>query len=178
MRADRGKPLAWLEANATYSDDACLLWPFGKSNGYGVISRRGEAPTMAHRLMCIIAHGPHPEGQSETAHSCGNRACVNPRHLRHASPRENGEDKILHDRVNRGERNGQSKLTRVQAQQIVGLYVAGGVTQKQIAAKFGIRDSTVNRIISGKRWAHLRAGEDVPGAHMVIGSEGLSIRTK
>lgn len=179
MAAKPGEPLAWLKQHIGYRKETCLLWPFGlHSAGYGQIRWRGQVTT-ASRVMCVLAHGPARDGRREVAHSCGTRLCVNPRHLRHATTAENSADKIAHRRENYGSRNGQSKLTIHEARKIVSLYRAGRHTQKQIAAMFGIQDPAVSRIITGKRWkAALEAGEQVPGAELVLGDEGLMVRTK
>lgn len=55
----------------------------------------------AHRLMCVFVNGDCPPDKNEAAHSCGNRKCVNPAHLRWATYEENGADKIIHG-TNRG----------------------------------------------------------------------------
>jgi predicted transcriptional regulator len=54
----------------------------------------------------------------------------------------------------RGERNGMARLG---AREVlaVKLAVAGGATQASVAASFGVNQSTVSRILSGVRWAHL-----------------------
>jgi hypothetical protein len=57
----------------------------------------------AHRVMCEIAHGPKPAPGFVAAHTCGKgrEGCVNPRHLRWASQKENMADKLLHGTSNR-----------------------------------------------------------------------------
>lgn len=79
-----------------YPGDECLFWPFARSaNGYGSLHWHGREEG-THRLACMFAHGPAPEGRNYAAHSCGNGhlGCVNPRHLRWATQKENMLDKI------------------------------------------------------------------------------------
>jgi hypothetical protein len=141
--------------------------------------------------MCILAHGDPPVGKQEVAHSCGNRKCVNPSHLRHASWEENSADKIKQGRENFGERNGQSKLSEADVLQIIQLHHTKKISQARIGKMFGVRDTAVCRIISGKRWSHLTRtadktalkdalmnGESIPGAELQIGLAGLTIRVK
>lgn len=179
MAAKRGEPIAWLRSHIRYEGDECLVWPFGlHSTGYGQVRWKGQSTT-ASRVMCLMAHGPSPEGKPEVAHSCGNKLCVNPAHLRHASWTENSADKIDHGRENFGERNGQAKLTVEKVRQIIALYQAGQKSQRQIAKMYGVRDTAISRIITGKRWkTALEAGEQVPGAELVLGDDGLMVRTK
>lgn len=80
-------PLQWLHDHVDHEGDDCLLWPFTKNaRGYGTVTyARGYTAAAA---MCELAHGNRPEGK-QSAHSCGVRLCVNPRHLRWATRSEN-----------------------------------------------------------------------------------------
>ena len=93
--------LQWLKNHASHSGKKCLLWPFGKfANGYGQVCIK-RVNKVASREMCVLAHGEPPSPEHEAAHSCGNGhlGCVNPRHLRWATPTENASDKSLHRTV-------------------------------------------------------------------------------
>ena len=73
--------------------DEC--WPWTGSvmgTGYGNIKVSLEAGNVyAHRLSYEIANGPIPEGLM-VDHSCLNRICVNPAHLRLATVKQNNEN--------------------------------------------------------------------------------------
>lgn len=87
-----GAPQAELERilNAPATDE-CILWPFGRSIGYGQIRIDGK-PHRVHNVVCRHFHG-EPQGRRyQAAHSCGNKLCANPRHLRWATPVENRRD--------------------------------------------------------------------------------------
>jgi hypothetical protein len=150
-----GEAQAWALEAARHVGDDCLLWPFrAEVSGYGAIhidGRRRRAP----RYICELAHGKPPAEKMECAHTCGERMCCNPRHLRWATRIENERDKILHGRTNRGERNGQAKLTHQSVQQMRALRETGE-TFKSIAKQFGVSTGAAHRTISGAHWKHVR----------------------
>ena len=99
----RGEPMRWLLQHAIHLGDECLTWPFARFPD-GRAHMNGRKPT---RVMCEMAHGPAPTPQHEAAHSCGkgHEACINPQHLRWATPVENAADKVVHGTVLEGERH-------------------------------------------------------------------------
>lgn len=152
LNAERGAPRAWLEAHRSHSGEDCLPWPFGRKGGsYGQIISTTGRPQGAHRAMCEAAHGPPPFPRADAAHSCGNRICVNPNHLRWATRQENCDDTIEHGRTTRGARNTQTKL---KDEQVLAIY-ADPRRQRQVAESFGIPQQAVSKIKRGKIWAWL-----------------------
>lgn len=157
-RAPNGALRRFLEESIlTYEGVDCLTWPFGKAlNGYGLM-RHDDRTQYVHRLACERVHGPAPTPKHEAAHSCGNRACVNPHHLSWKTRVGNQADRLLHGTHNRGERQGSHKLTEADVHRI--RHLEGRLSQTNIADRFGIAPSTVNNIHSGKRWGWLPATE-------------------
>ena len=133
--------------------DDCIEWPYGRCRGYGkiVIDNKHMG---AHRYVCIQAHG-EPNGRMDAAHNCGNRLCVNPRHLRWDTRKGNEADKLAHGRHVRGERNGQSKLSEDAVKEIMSLRgIESGVS---LARRFGVSPNTICAIYKGRRWNWLSA---------------------
>lgn len=129
----------------------CLEWPFGKfRDGYGQITRDGVM-MRAHRVMCQRIHGDPPEPTLDAAHNCGNRACVNARHLRWATRKANIADMKAHGTVNYGRRNGSVKLTE---SDVIAIRGATG-TQESIAARFGVSRRLISMIRRREVWAWL-----------------------
>lgn len=141
------------KALATETDD-CILWPYGKAgSGYGVLTVDGRH-VYAHRMVCEAANGPMPSGKRDAAHGCGNSSCINKRHLRWATPKENDADKIIHGTTNKGERHGNSKLTDFDVLAIR-KRLRQGETQRSVARDFSVHVMTVCNIGLGKRWTHV-----------------------
>jgi hypothetical protein len=81
--AKKGEPLAFIKQHVGYQGDDCLIWPFAKYyNGYGAI-RYDDIQTIAHRVMCRLAHGEPASEYFEASHTCecGHLGCINPNHL-------------------------------------------------------------------------------------------------
>ena len=150
-RTENGKPYSWLKEHAGFEKDECLIWPFSRSShGYGQININYRR-VGAHRLMCELKHGPPQTETDEAAHSCGNGAsgCVNPKHLRWATPQQNAADKFIHGTQPIGENNHNHKLTR---QQVNEIRSATGESQASIALRYGVCQQLISRIILGKLW--------------------------
>lgn len=158
-RAERrpyGQALQWLIDRVDHSGEECLTWPFSTNElGYPQLNNGGKIER-AHRRMCILAHGEPPFPDAQACHSCGNGhfACVNPRHLRWGTRKENQQDMVAHGRSNRGAKNPNTKITQ---QDVLALCAAfdAGESQYSIAARYGIKQSTVSAIVLGKNWGWL-----------------------
>lgn len=69
--------------------DECWEWVAGKNNhGYGMFGVGNQVSKGAHVVLYELLVGPVPEGM-ELDHSCENRGCVRPSHLRPKTHWEN-----------------------------------------------------------------------------------------
>lgn len=129
-------------------------WPWiGSFNqtGYGAFSI-GYKNILPHRFSYESYCGPIPPGMM-ILHSCDNRACVNPDHLRVGTHDDNMRDMAERKRVpfHGGELSPTAKLSEVQVRAIFADPRAGVV----IAKEYGVNPSTVSLIKSRTNWAHL-----------------------
>lgn len=149
--APKGSSEAFLRQHINWRGQECLIWPFRKVKaGYGLAVVCG-AQKRASRWMCILAHGEPPAPNFHAAHSCGNPPCVNPKHLRWASSKENSADKIIHGTEIYGERNGKTKLT---AQDVLAIRKAQP-NLKALMDRYGVSKGCISKIRSGARWGHI-----------------------
>lgn len=136
--------------------EECIIFS-GKQqpNGYGRVSVDGQY-VRAHRFACEIAHGDAPPDRPHTAHSCGERMCINPRHLRWATRAENEADKIAHGRSNRGDqRSSAARLNAEAVREIRHRHESLGLTQQALADEYGVHLMTINDIIHRRTWRHI-----------------------
>lgn len=71
----------------------CWVWTAGKNiAGYGSFTAFGR-PVSAHRYSYEINVGPIPD-RHDIDHTCHNRVCVNPAHLRATTRKQNIENQV------------------------------------------------------------------------------------
>lgn len=155
LRPERSS-LALFEAKVdrTGGPDACHVWTGAVSRyGYGRVRRKGVT-VLAHRFAWELAFGPIPDGLL-VCHHCDNPPCVNPRHLFLGTVKDNAEDCVGKGRSCTGERHPRHKLTPQLVSAIKRDHSAGGVTHRELAARYGVSQPSVFRAIHGdKRRRH------------------------
>lgn len=149
-------PAEFLVGLVGTSIEDCIPWPFLRDrDGYGRVQFRGKG-WPASRAMCAIAHGDPPAEGLHAAHRCGkgHLGCVNPNHLRWATPKENQRDRIGHGTRVLGEQWRMRKLTEEQVRHIRRL--ARSLSHEGLAKRFGVSTSTISDINTGKTWKWLK----------------------
>lgn len=156
-----------LDALLDKSGGAAACWEYQcapGSGGYTMLMIDGRQQGI-HRWAYEAEHGPIPQGLF-VLHSCDNRRCANPAHLRLGTHQDNMDDKVARDRCYRGvgEENPGAKLTEVDVRQMRARYAAGE-SRKSLARRFRTSRSNVDLIVTRRRWA--RVGNADQGAVII-----------
>lgn len=147
-RRSRGTIKKFLDAVlASPKTDECILLPVAAKK-YAKFFDQGKQLT-AHRYICMNAHGAPQEDRIFAAHSCGQSWCVNPEHIRWATPRENNDDKLLHGTMIGGERNYNAKLKTAD---VIKIRQMKGKTAQEIALLFNVHAATIRDVRQRKTW--------------------------
>lgn len=80
----------WAKVDKT---DGCWNWTAAKAHGYGRFNIALRTTIAAHRFSYELENGPIAQGLV-LDHTCHNKACVNPSHLRVATNKQNIENRV------------------------------------------------------------------------------------
>lgn len=158
-RLGQKKPLAerfWPKVDHR-GDDECWPWVGGKCRGYGNVWD-GEKRIGAHRASLILA-GRDP-GELDVLHGCNNPCCVNPKHLRAGSAKENMQDAIragtfVFPPRKVGEDANSAVLREEDVKEIRWLSANGEHTRTKISEMFGVSRATIRNCVNRTTWAHV-----------------------
>lgn len=137
-----------------YDGTDCLFWPYATTEGYGHLRSLGQ-DYLVHRLACEHINGEPPSPSHEAAHNCGkgHLGCVARRHLSWKTRAANVADKVPHGTHSRGHRQWNNKLTASDVSAIRA--IKGTLCQREIAALYGVKQTTISAIFRGDSWAWL-----------------------
>ena len=148
----------WAKVDASGIHDECWPW-LGYVNpqtGYGQHSIPktqqdewgGQRTVTAPVISCSLIHGPRPAGM-HLLHSCDNRECCNPAHLRWGTQTENNREAWDRGRQADGERHHAARITDAQVAEVVGRAKAGERVLA-LASEYGIDPSNLYSWMRGE----------------------------
>lgn len=129
-------------------DDDCWPWQGYAEDGYGRFFFGGNMHG-AHELALTFTTGERRDPALDTCHRCNNSICCNPRHLRFDTRLSNVADMVAagtHNRTGPGKLNAEKVA-------VIRKRLAAGATLRALAAEYGVSNSMISMIQTGRRWA-------------------------
>ncbi len=132
-------------------------WPWVgayKSYGYGYLrigdSKGGKKEGVwkdipAHRAAYMVFHGDIPADMF-VLHSCDNRGCCNPAHLRLGTLQENSRDMVFRRRGNMIPKLNEDQIREIRKKRSEGKEV------HELAEEYGVAKSTIYGVVACYRW--------------------------
>ena len=140
----------WFWSKVKKLDNGCWQWQGAMTFGYGVVCKIKNGKDMkAHQVAFWLANNEW--ANNYVLHSCDNKSCVNPSHLRDGTHLDNVKDAIDRMRYKYGENVHSAKITNDQANEIR----QSTKSNKELAMIFGVHGSTISRIKNNKTWTKL-----------------------
>jgi hypothetical protein len=153
VRKPRGEARKYFFELVKLDEENCVSWPFTVS---GLAKRPWMQMPDGRRgnvaiFLCEALNGPAPTKKHQAAHNCGNPSCVNAKHLRWATAKENSEDQVKHGTRVKGDALWCSKLT---ASDVIDIRMS---TERHVdlAKRYGVLPQQIYRIRKKLRWAHV-----------------------
>lgn len=144
----------WKNVDKPDGDGGCWLWSGTKRpNGYGNITIDGKS-WLTHRIAYEEYYQTKIPDNMMVLHSCNNRACINPAHLRLGTHQDNMNDMVDSDHSGKGERNTNAVLEEADVQKIR-VFLSKGISMRSIAEAFNVSVSTIKDISRGRTWSWL-----------------------
>lgn len=138
-----------------YKTNYCWNWKAGKDEkGYGLFWCKKT--WRAHRFSWVVHYGEIPNNL-HVLHKCDNPKCVNPEHLFLGTNQDNVNDKFKKGRNYnvKGEKHKLAKLNDTDIIEIRKLYNNGNFTLKEIAKKYKVYYTTIQKIVTKQTWKHI-----------------------
>ena len=135
----------------------CWIWQQGTSNGLPQMKVKGCACKLVRRIVVAIDGRPAEPGQP-VAVTCGEKLCVNPKHLKPSTTRA-----VAKAAARKGAWKGQVRCAKIAAAKRAGANVKLTAEMVQIirssdepgpalAKKLGVDRALIPRVRAGKAW--------------------------
>lgn len=159
MGTRNGEPIQFLRRVVAAPPIGCVEWPFRQTHGYGRLEFDGRTRG-AHQVALELAGHYRSEDQPEARHLCGDKTCVNPRHLAWGSKSENVRDRFrLGEQSLTGERNPRARISEADVHDIRSARRRGDRVV-EIARRYGVAASTISMLLTGQTWSHVAEVQD------------------
>ena len=133
----------------------CWNWTGGiDKDGYGYFYIGHNKHIPAHRVSYMLKHHEDIDGKI-IRHTCDNKTCVNPAHLKCGTHADNVRDRVKRGRSAIGSHNGRSKLTEEIVYKLR-YDLMKKYSKHYLAQKYNISRKTLRGIAQGKTWKHVK----------------------
>ena len=151
-RRRRYRPLSRIWARGQWDPSTgCLLLP---GDGYGMVSALGTLDRVHRVAWRLSRRRPVPPGRMVT-HTCDNKPCFAPRHLRLGSAASNAREAVERGRTRRGASHWNARLTEADVAAIRAKREAQGVLHRELASEFGVAQTTIASVVRRVTWRHV-----------------------
>lgn len=135
--------------------DGCWIWTgaFRGKENYGAFYLDGKT-LAAHRFSFEFFKNETIQPRMNVLHSCDNRKCVNPNHLEQGTQKKNLSDCVKRGRhiPPIGEKNGMSKLTWEDVEEIRKIYTGKRGELTRLAIMYNVGVPCMHTIVKNKHW--------------------------
>lgn len=159
------KTLCYRKSYRAFCSDACkFFWYVEKTdscwNWIGAIDKYGYGKIKiaknhrSHRYSYELHNNKKLNSSIHILHSCDNRKCVNPDHLKEGTHKDNIMDMVNKNRHLKGSQIGTSKLHETDVVEIKKM-ILWNMPIISIANKYNVCESTIGHIKYGRYWKHI-----------------------
>lgn len=137
-----------------YNDNGCWVCTSHMLNHSGyplkMVNKKTE---LIHRLYYIKYYGAIPKEKPCVLHSCDNPSCINPRHLRAGTQKDNIRDMFDRHRENNpiGTDHYLAKLNPEKVKCIR----ESSLSSRKAAERYGVSKTVINDVRNRKTWRHV-----------------------
>lgn len=142
-----------------YNRNKRKMTPQNHTGGYDKLSlwdrkTKTKQNRYIHRLVAQ-SFIDNPNNYRYVNHINGNKKDNRVENLEWCSAKENTNHAVKKGLIKSGELSSSSKLTQIEVDEIRNTYVKGVITYKQLAEKYNVSESHIERIVNNKRWKQL-----------------------
>lgn len=147
----------------------CITTPLRAPNVHGYHEKKWREngalkQELMHRMVYRRFFGDDIDGKV-VRHTCDNKWCINPYHLKVGTQADNVQDRVDRNRSARGSDNGRAKLSEAEA-----WYVKTDQSHNisELARMFGVSRRSIKLIRDGINWKHIKTNIRMgPEAHKI-----------
>lgn len=141
-----GKGLDFLRWSVDLDTDFCILWPFSPVVGRAYVYKDGKLVKASHVVLEMDGRPrPSPEHQGLHDPLCNNPLCVNKRHLRWGTARDNQLDRFVSGTI----------TSSVLTEEDVKVIRSSPEKAQTVADKFNVTLGTIYDIRQRRTWKHV-----------------------